>query len=222
MAPRKMGRTSRRRARARARGSQNGLQEVTQGLVALRPSYGPTVRISRSVAPFEWSTASATLTDGSFGVGWSLNDLPNFSEFVGMFQQWRLRQARITLTWRSLNESSPTRPTIYFGVDPFIDPSAPPTLTEALQRPHRTWSPNATRTTLQIRPQVKVTSAVFASPGSAATIFNSTAPQGQWYDCSNAAAVNYGTFWTVVQTWSATTGVVRVQQEFDLEFRGTR
>lgn len=218
----KMGRTARTRRRRARRGNRamNGTQEVTQSLVTMKPSYGPTVRISRSVSPFSWSTTSPTLTDSSFGVGWSLNDLPNFSEFVGMFAQWRLRRASITMTFLAGTITVPV--TLYFGVDPFVDPASPPTLTEALQRPHRTWTPNAMRTTLQIRPQVKVCSAVLGSPGSTATIFNSTAPLSQWYDCSNASAVNYGTFWAVVQSWTNTTGSFRVHQEFELEFRGTR
>lgn len=214
---------ARRRRRGNQRGGQNGTQEVTQSLITLRPSYGPVVKISRSVAPFEWSTQSATLTDGSFALGWSLSDVPSVAEFTSLFQQWRLRAARVTLTWRSLNETNPVRPTIYFGVDPFVDPAVPPTLLDALQRPHRTWTPNAMRTIVQLRPQLKVVGAVFATPSTTSvTMGNATAPAGQWYDCATSSTVNYGTFWAVVQTWSATTGVIRVQQEFDLEFRGPR
>lgn len=209
-------RASRRPARKQKSSSVSGAFETTQGVVTLRPDYGNVVRIPRSVA-YDWTLPGA---DQAFLVDWALGDVPNVSEFTSLFKQWRLRNARITINWRSNNEANPTRPTLYFGVDPFMA-AAPATLAEVMQRPHRSWTPNGTRTVLQLDVKAGVIALAASGPGVGAFVTNSLAPKARWYDTAQST-VAYGVFWCWVANWhtGAYGGNFTITQDFDLEFRG--
>lgn len=210
---------ARRRRRAAAPGNgPAGSYEVSQGVVTLKPDFGKVCSISRSLV-YDWALPVA---DQAFLVDWSLGDVPNASEFTALFKQWRIAGSRIAINWRSANESTPTRPTLYFGVDPFMS-AAPATLAEVVQRPHRTWTPNNARTVLQLNVKAMVIDLVASGPGVGAFVTNSLAPRGKWYDTSQST-VAYGVFWCWVSNWRGgnTGGSITITQDFDLQFRGSQ
>lgn len=200
----------------RRREDLSGAFETSQAVVTLKPDYGRVVRIPRSVV-YDWTLPGA---DQAFLVDWALGDVPNVSEFTSLFRQWRLRNARITINWRSANESTPTRPTLYFGVDPFMS-AAPSSLVDVMQKPHRTWTPNNTRTVLQLDVKAGVIALSASGPGVGALVTNSLAPRDRWYDTSQST-VAYGVFWCWVANWHGgqTGGSFTITQDFDFEFRG--
>lgn len=190
-----------------------GAQEITQSRVSFAPTYGPQVRIARSLA---YNLARAG-TDAGYYFDWSLSDVPNNSEFTALFAQWKLVKASITFTWRSSNDASPTRPQFTMAVDPFAS-AAPTTITEVLQRSNRTWSPNAMRTTLQL--DVKATALMLSAsgPGSGALVINTLAPKGQWYPTANPQ-VSYGALLIWASGWSNASDVIQVKQDYEFCFR---
>lgn len=210
------------RPRAQRRGRRSpgaalfGASEITQARVDLKPVYGPVVRIARSVV-YDLARVS---TDGGFFFDWSLSDVPNSNEFSALFQQWRLDSAAITFTWRSANEANPVRPVFTMANDPFSS-SAPSALTELLERPNRTWSPNAQRTVLQLamRPQAIALSASGAGTGS--LVINALAPRGQWYPAS-ASSLSYGALLLWISGWATNAGTIQVKQDYMFSFRGPK
>lgn len=210
----------RRRAARQRRGEGGdalfGASEVTQARIALKPSYGPVVRISRSVG-YSW-TYDATATDRNFTVDWSLSDVPNAAELRAVWSQWRLRGAAITITWLPKDANALAAPRVYFGMDPFITTTL--TFTTIMERPHRTWSPNPTRNVLQLTMRPRVVQLVATGPQTTATVGNAIAPAGLWYDCTNEA-IAYGKMW-VFMTGFADVGTFVVKQDYMFDFRGTR
>lgn len=208
--------TRRSTAPGGAAGHLSGAYETTQRPIRLRPEFGPVCRIPRTVV-YDWTLPAA---DQAFLVDFSLGDVPNVTEFTTLFRQWRLRNTRVTIDWRSANENTPTRPVLYFGVDPFMA-SAPTTLADAMQRPHRTWTPNATRTVLQLDLDLAVVNLVASGPGVGALVTNSLAPKNAWFDTSQAT-VAYGVFWCWVANWRGgfSGGHFTITQDFLFEFRG--
>lgn len=216
MSPRRKGG---RRAQRRPRGQGDGpfgASEVTQSRIQLRPTYGPTVRISRSVV-YDWTRTAA---DGGFFMDWSLGDVPNSSEFTALFAQWKLAGAAFTITWRSANEANPVRPTVYFALDPFAT-AAPSALAEVLERPNRTWTPNAQRTVLQVSCRPRAIALSASGAGSGSLVINSLAGQDQWYTCASPQ-LSYGSVLFWVANWGAGAGTIQVKQDYMFCFRSPR
>lgn len=208
----------RRKQRRQGDGFKSGSFETRQQVTTLRPSYGPVVRIPRSIV-YDWTLPAA---DQAFLVDWSLGDVPNYTEFAALFRQWRLRTSRITINWRSANENTPTRPVLYYGVDPFMS-AAPTSLNDVMQKPHRVWTPNNTRTVLQLDVRTAVVALSASTPGVGSLITNSLAPRNRWFDTSTPALA-YGVFWCWVANWRGgmTGGSLTITQDFDFEFRGVQ
>lgn len=208
---------SRRQRRPRARGQTDfGATEITQGRVTMRPMYGPTVPICRSVV----LDVARVTTDGGFFFDWALADVPNSNEFSALFAQWKLDRAAITFTWRSANEANPVRPTFTFAMDPFAT-SAPASLQEVLERPNRTWSPNAQRTVLQLAMKPRALSLSASGAGSGSLVINSLAPPNTFYPTSSGALA-YGSLLLWIANWGATSGTLQVKQDYWFSFRSTK
>lgn len=207
------GRRRRNRAGMGGRSGAFGAQEITQTRVSFGPTYGPQVRIARSLA---YNLARVGV-DGGYYFDWSLSDVPNNSEFTALFAQWKLVKTSITFTWRSSNDANPNRPQFTMAVDPFAT-TAPTAITEVLQRSNRTWSPNATRTTLQL--DVKATAIMLSAsgPGSGALVINTLAPKGQWYPTANPQ-VSYGSLLIWIAGWGISQDVIQVKQDYEFVFR---
>jgi len=199
-------------------GESFGAQEITQARVNMRPSWGPTVHIARSVV----YDLTRVATDQGFAFDWSLSDVPNASEFVALFAQWKLSAMAITFTWRSANEANPTRPIIYLALDPFAS-GAPASANEILERPNRSWSPNSNRTTLQLKVAARAINLVASGVGSGSLVLNSLAPPGTWYSTSgNNSTVSYGTLLAWVQGWTANSGSFTVKQDYMFCLRSSK
>lgn len=210
----------RSRAQRRGRGAGGlaafGASEITQARVDLKPVYGPVVKIARSVV----YDLTRTATDAGYFFDWSLSDVPNSNEFSALFQQWRLDSAAITFTWRSTNEANPVRPSFIFANDPFAT-AAPTALSEVLERPNRTWSPNAQRTVLQLAMRPQAISLAASGAGSGSLVINAIAPRGQWYPTS-AGALSYGSLLVWIANWGITAGTLQVKQDYMFSFRGSK
>jgi hypothetical protein len=193
-----------------------GASEVTQARVKLNPTYGPVVRINRSLG-YTWGFDS-TATDRNFTVDWSLSDVPNSNEFQVLFSQWKLARASITITWLPKDSNALAAPRVFFGMDPFITSSL--TFTSVMERPHRTWSPNPQRNVLQLNLDPRVVQLVATGPQTTATVGNAAAPKSLWYDTTNQA-IAYGRLW-VFMTGFADIGQFAVKQDYQFHFRGTK
>lgn len=203
-----------RRMRAPRR-SLAGSTEITQARVALQPTYGPVCRISRSNAYL----LTRAGTDAGYFFDWSLSDVPNASEFTALFQQWRLVGTHITFTYRSANEATPSRPAFTFAIDPFAA-SAPASLNDMLQRPCRVWSPNATRTVLQLTCPARPLSLSASGAGSGALVISTLAPRNLFYPTSSTSLA-YGSLLVWIGSWAAS-DAIEVRQSYDFEFRGSQ
>lgn len=192
-----------------------GSTEITQSRVALRPTYGPPCRIHRSQAYL----LTRAGTDAGYFFDWSLSDVPNASEFTALFAQWRLVGTHITFTYRSANEANPSRPSFTMSVDPFAT-SAPSSLAEMLQKPNRVWSPNATRTVLQLTCPARPLSLSASGAGSSALVISTLAPRGLFYPTSSTSLA-YGSLLLWIGSWAASDSI-EVRQDYDFEFRGAQ
>ncbi len=193
-----------------------GASEITQSRVAFRPTYGPVLRICRSTV-FDLTRVA---TDGGFFFDWSLSDVPNSNEFAALFAQWRLDRGAITFTWKSANEANPVRPTFTFALDPFAT-AAPASLTEVLERPNRTWSPNAQRTVLQFDCKPRAIALTASGAGSGSLVINSLAPTSAWYPCASGS-LSYGAMLLWLSGWGANAGTVTVKQDYFFSFRSPK
>jgi len=201
-----------------ARGNEGGFgaQEITQARIIMQPTFGPVCRIPRSYT-FDLSrTASAS----GFFFDWSLSDVPNASEFTALFAQWRLMRSSITFTWRSVNEANPTRPIFYLALDPFAS-AAPASINEILERPNRTWSPNAQRTTLQLDVKAKALDLVASGAGASALVVNALAQPNQWYP-TTSTGLSYGALLLWIEGWGASAGTITVKQDYWFCFRSSK
>jgi hypothetical protein len=205
-------------AKRAAKNNADGTYEVRQSVVMLRPTYGPTCPISRTIR-YNWAIAAA---DQGFTVDWALSDVANSTEFTNLFKQWCLKGARLSVNWRSSNEANPIRPVVYYGMDPFTTGTI--TQAIALERPHKTWTPNAQRTLLQIACKPRVVMLTSTTPAVGATIVNSLAPVDSWYDTTQPS-LGYGALWFYIANWNTTAangGAFELQQDYDFHFRGTQ
>jgi len=163
-----------------------------------------------------------TATDQGFIFDWGLSDVPNAAEFTALFAQWRLDGTAITFTWRSANDANPTRPIFYLASDPFAA-AAPTSATEILERSNRTWSPNAQRTTLQLKVAARPLNLVASTGGSGALVLNALARPGEWYSCAGqGSALAYGQLLLWVQGWGANSGTITVKQDYMFSFRSQK
>lgn len=193
-----------------------GAQEITQARVSFAPTYGPQVRIARSVA-YDLTRAGAS---GGYYFDWSLSDVPNSAEFTALFAQWKLVKGSITFTWRSSNDANPARPTFTMAVDPFAT-AVPASREEVLQRSNRTWSPNAQRTTLQLDVKCAAMQLAASGPSSGALVINTLAPRSAWYPTANPQ-VSYGSLLIWIEAWANTTDLVQVKQDYEFCFRSPK
>lgn len=214
----KKGRAARQRGRRQRKAADTsfGSTEITQARVSMRPTYGPSLPICRSVV-YDLTRVS---TDGGFFFDWSLSDVPNAGEFAALFAQWRLDRGAVTFTWRSANEANPTRPVFTLALDPFAS-AAPALLQEVLERPNRTWSPNAQRTVLQLACKPRALSLAASSAGGAALVINSLAPPGAWYPTASTT-LSYGAMLLWVAGWNLNSGTITVKQDYWFSFRSTK
>jgi len=195
-----------------------GAQDITQSRVVMRPVYGPNVRISRSLV----YDLTRTATDQGFIFDWSLSDVPNAAEFTALFAQWRLDGMCITFTWRSANEANPTRPAFTFAIDPFAT-AAPSSAQEVLERSNRTWTPNAQRTTLQLKCACAPLNLVASTGGAGGLVLNALARPGEWYSClGQGSALSYGQLLLWIQGWTANSGTISVKQDYMFGFRSPK
>lgn len=206
-------RPRRRQRRQRQGRDLFGAQEITQARVNFTPSWGPVVKINRSVG-FNLTRAG---TDGGYYFDWALSDVPSSSEFTNLFRQWRLSKMAITFTYRSSDEATPERPAFTMALDPFAA-TAPAAQNDVFTRQNRTWSPNATRTTLQLVCDCRAMALSASGPGSGATVTNTLAPKGLWYTC-DVPGLAYGALLVWIGGWANAADVIQVKQDYMFEFR---
>jgi len=211
-----MGRAPRNR-RSGARGATGQRPATTSGVLNLRPAYGPTVRIARGLEV----PLIAGATDKSYWNNFSLADVPSSNEFTALFLEWRLDRVEADLTW---NPSTATGalPRVLFAMDPTS--LSLTSVTDALQRGYRLWSPNPTRNTLTIRFQPKVCALVASSPGSGATVNNAFAPAGTWFSTTQpSTGYNALMMWIEnFNTGNTASGTFSIFYRYYFAFRGTK
>lgn len=195
-----------------------GSYEITQGLVTMSPLYGSVCRICRSIV---YDLTFGSVSGSGYFFDWSLSDVTNVGEFQALFAQWRISRCAITISWRSANEANPIRPQLFFAVDPFAT-AAPTSATEVLERPNRSWSPNAQRTVLQLNVNAQALNLAASSAGSGALVINTLAPRGAYYPTSSPQ-ISYGSLLLWISGWSvSSSGTFTIKQDYEFHLRSSK
>lgn len=187
---------------------------------ALRPQYGPVVRIQRT-AEFQ---VPVPLAEAPFLWEFSLSDLPNYTEFQNLFLQWKLDKVTVDISWNApYGAASGTPPRMLYCMDPMAvsaDFTSPNSL---LQRKCRVWVPNPTKNTCRIVFQPAVVMLITNTAGSTG-IAQAPAPRGLWYSTSTDQ-VAYGRLIAWHENYTPANlgaGQFTHYHTFHLSFRGAK
>jgi len=203
-----------------ARRSNGITGQLAAGHVSVAPmvTLGPIHRFNRSTQ----LTLAAAAADKGYSYNFALSDVPNYTEFTGIFTQWRLKRVQIDMTWLvSVNANPTSTPQIYYSVDPFAT-TAPGTLATMIARPYKTFvfGPNSNMLTIQA--DLKSLSVTQSGPGAGSTL-GLKLSDGGWLDCAQPQ-IAYGNliFWLQnFNTGGEVLPVINVVFRHEFEFRGS-
>lgn len=151
------------------------------------------------------------------GIGFALNDLPDFGEYTALFDAYRIIKVDLTMypyKIAGVNPSGPVLINLYTVTDP---DDATPIGVDAMRQYANFRVTPATRVFRQtIYPKV----ATQVYNGVAAAYAQPKAPV--WIDCANADVVHYGFKWTYDPSLVTETYGWRLECRYFLEFKGTR
>lgn len=175
------------------------------------------------IYPFERTFTAPAITSSNAGdtgsIQFSLDQLPGYTEFTALFEQYRIMQVRVLLSPLAANfgqsTTATTYPTLYTVID-VDDASTPTSVSQLQQYDTLEVTPNAQVVERTIRPHA----ALAAYSGSLFTAF-SMAPNGWWIDSSNVTVPHYGFKWATdgVTTVSGSYQLYSVNLTFSLECR---
>lgn len=154
------------------------------------------------------------VADVGYGISFSLSDVPNYTEFTALFDQFRMDWVEYTFIKKS---EGPLQPIIYLAQD--HDSDHPPSYAEMMERQStQVLTFGSDRTMLKYRFRPNPLRQVFAS---ALGNGYERAPNGTWLDCSYASSKHYGLkYW--IQNYNSTTNPgcsIQVSIRYGLTFK---
>lgn len=166
-----------------SRGKRIDDGDTAMAWVQPRPSIH---RFTRAIA---YADLPKPPSDGGFGVAFTLGDLPDYSEFVNLFDQYSLDWVDYTFILKSpYGVSGTPPPIIYFAED--HDSSTSPSLNDMLESQNvQVATFSADRTMIKFRVRVNTLRQVYRT---ALTTGYERAPPGTWIDSSQADVPHYG------------------------------
>lgn len=164
------------------RGKDNGSIRDTTTLIS-----APKPRVHTFTRTVGYNDITKILGDTGYGIVFRLNDLPNVSEFVSLFDQYTINW--VEYEW--VNRSALTgiqAPIIYAAPD--YDDDASPSVSEMLQKQNVvTFTFSADRTQVKMRIRPNTLRQVYRS---AVTTGYERSPPGTWVDCATPDVPFYG------------------------------
>ncbi len=188
-------------------------------MLRLGQSLGPVHTFDRS-----WSLllTASTAADKGWSWGYSMDDLPSYTEFQNLFMEWRIARVDVDFAWTPANPANTLCPYFLFGFDP-QGLGAPTSQNEALQRGYRAWYANATRSSITYSIRPKPISVVSSSAQTGATLGFDNAPRSTWISTTAP-----GIYWQGLSGWignfnsTITNTYIRMNVRVRLQCRGTK
>lgn len=201
----------------RRRAFRRGARRFPRMLRAIRP-LGRQYYFTRSCTAPALQTSSAGTT--YYAMYFQLNQLPNYTEFTNLFDEYMIRKVRVTFVNTACSTitgadqvAGRNPPTLYYVID-YDDASAPPNVDAMLQYPGvRYVNSLFRRKSFVLRPKAQ---AVVYSAGTA-----TGSRTNMWIDCSTPEVPHYGMKFALT---AAPNGLIyyTVFVRYQLVFRGVR
>lgn len=179
-----------------------------------------TATSTRSFVTTRTVTSQANLissVSAGVGIAWGfgLSDLPGYTEFTGLFDQYRIKEVELKIvpeyTDYTPNSNVGGSAFIYTSVD--FDNATTPTLASIAESETCTLHKSNQPITIKIQPRTDFT---LSGQTNAAM-----APAGQWIDCASPAVTHYGVKAFIPQG-TTNTGTWHCVCRYTCEFRNSR
>lgn len=187
---------------------------------------GPSMALpgqTRDVHRFVRSVQIGALTPAAADKGWAwtfaLSDLPNYTEFTALFDQYRLSLVELVFTWSpGTTVATSTFPTLLIASD-YDSAAVPASSSEIAQRRHITWvfSPSKPIATFRLRPRVLLDVGSGGSSG-----FSTLAPAREWIDLAFSTLTQRGAVAWIANFNTGLGGTLLLEERFHFEVAGLR
>jgi hypothetical protein len=190
-------------------------------LIRLRETnLGPPYRVLRSLFV---SNVVKNASDTCYSWDFSLSDVASNSEFVAIFQQWKLERVVADFTWEPSSTAGST-PMLYVACDPTVTTTSGLGLDDLLARRYATHAFNTTRNTCSFEFRPRASELVASSTGVGATVNAAVMPSSTWLSTANATT-SYGTLLAWVAFYNsglASAGNLQITFRYYFAFRGSK